>query len=194
MIYSYLEVVNQGPYGTKIGFLDSEDSGSVHLGIIDDRKYVFIPDEVEILEQDEQIDFRLEDELSNEDKANLRNQRMVQLQKESLRTKLNAEVGDIHDLITDAFKLIEFNMMLTARLASDYLGSNPMDPETKVVYAARTQGMLDAIDSGQVAIRGSFEDSDAMLSRVMQKYSKLQVIVNEDYIQEMNRLGLNYHD
>ena len=136
-------------------------------------------------EQDDRIEWQ-EVTLSNEEKEQLKLQRP---NKSFARMKLE-DVGDMQDFIADAMKLIEFNMMLTARLAGDLYGTNPIDPETKEVYKARNKAFLDAVDSGEITLRGDFDNMDAVMARLLTRVSKTNQIVRDNYVSEMQRVEL----
>lgn len=136
-------------------------------------------------EQDVRIEFQ-EVVLSADEKEQLKLQRP---NKSFARMKLE-DVGDIQDFIADAMKLIEFNMMLTARLAGDLYGTNPIDAATKEVYKARNKVFLDAVDAGQITLRGDFDNMDVVMARLLERVSKTNQIVRDNYVAEMQRVGL----
>ena len=109
--------------------------------------------------------------------------------KEFLRMKL-LPVGDMQDMIADCMKLIEFNMMLTARLAGDVWGTNPIDDEKKELYAARNKSFLDAVDTGDITLRGDFEDMNIVMSRMLSRVSKINETVRDNYVSKLQAVGL----
>ena len=102
--------------------------------------------------------------------------------------KVSKSVSD--RVFLDVMKLIEFNMMLTARLAGDLYGTNPIDADTKEVYKARNKAFLDAVDAGAVTLRGDFDNMDVVMARLLERVSKTNQIVRDNYVAEMQRIGL----
>lgn len=109
--------------------------------------------------------------------------------KEFVRMKVS-DIGDTKDLIADAMKLIEFNMTLTARMAGDLWGTNPIDAATKEVYKARNKAFLDAIDAGLVTLRGDFDNMDVVMARLLARVSKTNETVRDNYTEKMKACGL----
>ena len=136
-------------------------------------------------EQDERIEFQ-EVVLSADEKEQLKLQRP---NKSFARMKLE-DVGDVQDFIADAMKLIEFNMMLTARLAGDLWGTNPIEEAKKAEYAGRNKAFLDAVEAGAITLRGDFEDMDTVMARLMGRVSKVNELVRDHYVSELQKVGL----
>ena len=180
MIYKYKVFTEAGVNGytlhAKMG------DGDTALGEMNGWHYVHSDAP---LEQDERIEFQ-EATLSDAEKEALRVKRP---HKEFARMKLES-VGDLQDFVADAMKLIEFNMMLTARLAGDLYGTNPIDPATKEIYKARNKAFLDAVDAGTVTLRGDFDNMDVVMARLLERVSRTNQIVRDNYISEMQRVGL----
>lgn len=128
--------------------------------------------------------------LTSEQKDILRKQAVANLKKEELRKNIEMNVGDVHDLIADAMKLIEFNIMLTSRLAADYFGTTTFDATLKQEYATRNQQFLDSVENGSVYLRANFEDANDMLIKLMTRYSQIQHMVKDDYVDELAKIGL----
>ena len=189
MICSYTAIKTEGPTGGLSTIVLSEDEDEiVTLGTIDSVTYIYTPKELS-QEQPVDIEFKSNVTLSFDEKEELKRQSYAQMKKGVLRKELDS-VGDVHDMIADCMKLIEFNIMLTSRLAADYLGTNEMTDETKQTYSQRNQQFLDSVDSGQVNIRGNIEDVNEMFQRLMVRYSKIQDIVDDSYIKDMKKIGL----
>ena len=136
-------------------------------------------------EQDVRIEFQ-EVVLSADEKEQLKAQRP---NKSFARMKLE-DVGDMQDFIADAMKLIEFNMMLTARLAGDLWGTNPIEEAKKAEYAARNKAFLDAVEAGAITLRGDFEDMDTVMARLMGRVSTINELVRDHYVSELQKVGL----
>ena len=136
-------------------------------------------------EQDERIEFQ-EVVLSADEKEQLKLQRP---NKSFARMKLE-DVGDMQDFIADAMKLIEFNMMLTARLAGDLWGTNPIEESKKAEYAGRNKAFLDAVEAGAITLRGDFEDMDTVMARLMGRVSTINELVRDHYVSELQKVGL----
>lgn len=162
------------------------------LGLVDEYNYIFITSEnfEKLLPQYELLEFQEVEELSVELKNSLRTQATALFRKNNLRKRIEEEVGDEFDLIADCMKLVEFNVMLTARLAADYFGTAAMDPTLKQEYALRNQAFLNKVDNNELLIRGAFEDVNEMLNRVMTRYSKIQELVRDEYVLRLTEIGL----
>lgn len=169
--------------------MTTPNEGVVHLGVIGDTHYVFIEDGVEIPDQPEEINFR-EVVLTKEQREELRTVGFAAFKKERLRESIEVDVGDLHDLVADCMKLIEYNTLLSVRLAADYLGVDSMSDDVKETYKNRVAGFLGMLDSGGLIIRGDFEDVDEMLGRLLARYSKIQEKTRDDYIEHLKSVGL----
>lgn len=180
MIYKYRHFTEEGPNGYTLHARLGEDD--TLIGVIDGWTYVHSNAHQE---QDARIQFQ-QVAPTDAEKQQLRDQRK---NKEFARMKLKS-VGDIEDFIADAMKLIEFNMMLTARLAGDLWGTNPIDPAIKSIYAARNQTFLDAVDAGAITLRGNFDDMDTVMQRLLVRISETNQIVRDNYIAELQRLEI----
>lgn len=109
--------------------------------------------------------------------------------KNFLRTKL-LSIGDMQDMIADCMKLIEFNMLLTARLAGDVWAKNTIEPDKKTLYAARNKAFLDAVDAGEVTLRGDFDDMDVVMARMLSRVSAINETVRDSYVTKLQEAGL----
>lgn len=161
----------------------------MHLGVIDGTHYVFIEDGVDIPEQPAEINFR-EVILTEEQKEELRAVGFAAFKKECLRGSIEVDAGDLHDLVADCMKLVEYTTLLSVRIAADYLGVKSMEEPVRQSYKNRVAGFLDMLDSGDLVIRGDFEDPDAMMGRMLIRYSKIQEKVRDDYIVHIKSVGL----
>ena len=193
MIYAYELYKTDGAYGTTLRHVsptveDGEQNITV-LGTIGDTTFVHVPETLTLPDQPEEINFR-EVVITDDQKEELRKQALVQLKKQTLRDHIESDVGDVHDLVADCMKLIEFNLMLTSRLAADYFETSPMDDETKAVYSQRNQAFLDSVGTGDITLRASFEDANEMMLRLMHRYSHIQDLVKEEYVDQLKQIGL----
>lgn len=184
MIYRYKPYQEQGVFGFTL-FHKDEDNVMSTLGEIDGHTYVYAPAQSA---QDARLVWE-EVTLDNAQKETLRAQMMAQNKKAFARMKVE-DIGDVYDLIADAMKLIEFNMMLTARLAGDMWGTNPIPEDKKALYAARNKGFLDAVEAGAITLRGDFDDMDTLMTRMMSRYSQINEVVRDTYVSELKRVGL----
>lgn len=180
MIYSYRPYTMEGVNGYTLNAQLSEDD--TRLGEIDGVVYIHSPSP---MEQDARIEFG-EAALTPELKEKLK---QLRPDKEFVRMKV-ADIGDMQDMLADAMKLIEFNMMLTARLAGDIYGTNLIDTETKEVYKARNKAFLDAVDAGAITLRGDFDNMDIIMARLLTRVSKINETVRDVYVAEMQRVEL----
>lgn len=193
MICKYSKITTGGPFGTIIQHSQVEDETETQLvtvlGEIDNETYIHVPSSVVLANQPTELTFT-QVTLTSELKKQLKEQSLVKMKKDSVRRKIEIEVGDVHDLIADCMKLIELNFVLTSRIAADYFGTSPIPEETKTVYAQRNQNMLNSIDSGQTKLRGSFEDVDKLMGDLIARYSKIQELVNSEYLTELEKIDL----
>ena len=180
MIYQYIPYIEAGVNGYVLhARLGEEDT---RIGEVDGIHYVH---SLAPMEQDERIGFK-EATLTPELKEKLK---AVRPHKAFARMKIDA-VGDVYDLVADAMKLIEFNMMLTARLAGDLWGTNPIEEAKKAEYAARNKAFLDAVEAGAITLRGDFEDMDTVMARLMGRVSTINELVRDHYVSELQKVGL----
>jgi len=108
--------------------------------------------------------------------------------KQSVHRKIEAEVGDVHEILADQAKQIEALTALVSRMTADYLGGTTMDDTTKATYLARVEMVVGALDSGQLVLRGDQEGTDDMLAKVMARTSRINEIVGEEYLPRRNEL------
>lgn len=108
--------------------------------------------------------------------------------KASVRRKIEAEAGDVYELLADQSRQIEALTALTCRLAADLLGGTPMSDTTKQLYLTRVERVVQALDSGGLALRGNAEGADDMLAKVMQRTSRINQIVAENYLPRREEL------
>ena len=102
--------------------------------------------------------------------------------KQSVRRKIEAEVGDVHEILADQARQIEALTAMLCRLAADQLGGTAMDADTKSTYLARAENVVAALDSGQLVLRGGMESTDDMLAKVMGRTARMNQIVAEEYL------------
>jgi len=184
MIYAYKPYIETGPDGFSL-FHKDEEQVMTRLGEIDEIVFVYSST---LSIQDERLGWG-EVILSDMQRAELKTQMMAQNKKAFARMKVE-DIGDVYDLIADAMKLIEFNMMLTARLAGDIWGTNPIPEDKKALYAARNKGFLDAVEADAITLRGDFDDMDTLMARLMSRYSQINEVVRDVYVSELKRVGL----
>ena len=182
MIFKYKSFVEAGVNGYTLHAKTTETD--TRLGEIDGWSYVHstAPEA-----QDARIEWSdVTATITDAEKELLKLQRP---NKSFARMKLE-DVGDIQDFLADAMKMIEFNMMLTVRLAGDVWGTNPIEPEIKTAYATRNSGFLAAVDSGAITLRGDFDNMDVVMARLLERVSKTNQIVRDNYVAEMQRVEL----
>lgn len=186
MYYKYKKYIENSPNGVSLDIRGAEDNPVTYLGNLEGWDYAYM---LEATEQDERLQAEVVT-LTPEQKDALRSQKYSKVQKSNARYFIDKEVGDAQDLIADAMKLIEFNMMLTARLAGDLWGTNPIDSTTKEAYKARNKAFLDAVEAGAITLRGDFDDMDLVMQRLLGRVSKTNQLVRDNYVSELQRLGL----
>ena len=186
MIYKYKRYLEEGVNGFVLMLKGTQEVQPSYLGEIDGWEYAYLP---EAVEQDERIQSSIV-ELSTTEKEELRKQRFTDVRKLAARSHINSDIGDVYDLVADAMKLIEFNMMLTARLAGDLWGTNPIEEAKKAEYAGRNKAFLDAVEAGDITLRGDFEDMDTVMARLMGRVSTINELVRDHYVSELQKVGL----
>lgn len=183
MICKYKKYTESGHSGLS---LDLAGEGVRYLGNIDGWDYAYLPEDVV---QDDRLQATIV-ELSDEGKADLRKQQFVLAQKSYARVHIEHEVGDIYDLLADAMKMIEFTLVLASRFAGDAWGTNPIDPAKKEEFMVRNKAFLDAVDAGEVTMRGDFDDMDVVMHKMFERVSKINTIVRDKYLSELVEVGL----
>ena len=183
MTYKYKKYTENGHSGVS---LDITGEGARYLGNIDGWDYAYLP---EAVEQDERLQATII-ELSDTEKEEIKKQQFVSARKSYARLHIENDVGDVYDLIADAMKLIEFNLILSTRLAGEYFGTNPFDATTKEAFKTRNKMFLDAVDAGQITLRGDFEDMDAVMVKMFERVTKINTIVRDKYVAELAEVGL----
>jgi len=180
MIYKCKIVTVSGVNGyTLHPYLGDDD---IRIGEIDKEVYFYSE-----APQSQHVDLVLEEVVLTDE---LREQLKALLpHKEFVRMKVS-DIGDTKDLIADAMKLIEFNMMLTARMAGDIYGTNVLDEPTKELYKARNKAFLDAVDAGMITMRGDFDDMDVTMQRLLSRVSKTNETVRDNYTEKLKACGL----
>lgn len=193
--YTFKKVLIEGPAGTVLDFRrnteNSEGDGSFYLGYTGGLHYVSAPDDYEPAPQDPLIEFtELETAPDDSIKLALRKGHAVTAIKKSAREKIESEVGDILDLLADTSSLTEFAVIACCALLARQAGSPLVTDEMMKTYADRALEVLTAVGSGTVTIRGSFEEPDAVISRIMPRYTRVQQIVRDDYVNRLREMGL----
>lgn len=102
--------------------------------------------------------------------------------KESVRRKIQGEMGDLHDIVADQAKQIEALTALVSRMAAEYFGGTQMSVESKFTYLARVESVIAALDSGAQRIRGDMEGADDMLQKMLLRTSRINEIVETEYL------------
>ena len=184
MIYSCIEYKTEGANGTTLYPKAKEDNTLVLIGKKDGRNYyVGLADE----EQHQEIDFKQESMSPDIDEM-IKTSQFSSAIKQSVRSQIHKEVGDTEDLIADQGKMIEFLLMLTCRMAEEYLGGEPIPTDTKADYLGRVHAILNAVDSDAILLRTQLEDTDAMVNRLMSKQNNINHIVEDTYLKKIKDL------
>lgn len=102
--------------------------------------------------------------------------------KNNARRRIEAEVGDVHEILADQAKQIEALTALTARLAADYLGGTSMDATTQTNYLSRVEVIVSALDSGSLSLRGDMEATDEMIIKVLERANRINEIITQEYL------------
>ena len=186
MIYKYKRYSEQSFNGTSVDIKGNQEVTPKYLGKIGEWDFAYLPQEVE---QDARIQATIA-ELTPIERDELAKQRFADVRKHGARHLIDKEVGDIYDLMADAMKLLEFNIMLSTRLAGQIYETNTIPPEILERYKARNKAFLDAVDAGQITLRSEFDDMDLIMMRIFARTSRINEIVRDQYINEMKEIGL----
>lgn len=176
MVYSCVYIETTGPNGSILRPKAAEDTELSFVGTQDGRDFYI---GTAAVEQHPEIDLRQEPPTTVE--TLLKTSPKAKALKQYLRKEVEAEVGDIYDLLADQGKMLEMVYAMLARLSLAYLSGTPMPAEVETQYLQRAQAVVDAIDSDAVTLRGSFEDMDKVLDTLMTRQSKLNALVRDVY-------------
>lgn len=186
-LHRYQPHVTAGPTGATLRYVNTSDNDLTELGVIDGWHYVSVPGGITAPEQPPEIQWESVTPTIELD-AQLRRLRPISIKKAVLRRVIEDEVGDVQDLIADNMRMTEFALMLTLRVSREMLGGTPMAAEEKATYLERVDAVLDAVDGGQLLIRGDIENAGSMMERLMPRYSRLNQLVRDEYAAEVNKL------
>ena len=106
--------------------------------------------------------------------------------KASTRRKIEAEVGDLHEIVADQAKQIEALTVMLCRLSAEYLGGTAMTDTDKTTYLARVETVLGAIEQGHLVLRGDLEGTDDMLQKTLSRTNRINEIVGSEYLPRRN--------
>ena len=110
--------------------------------------------------------------------------------KASTRRKIEAEVGDLHEIVADQAKQIEALTVMVCRLSAEYLGGTAMTADDKTTYLSRVEDVLAAIASGDLVLRGDLEGADDMLQKTLARTNRINEIVGAEYLPRRNEVLL----
>lgn len=183
-IYSCLHADTSGPNGTQLRPKAAENETLIRIGELNGRHYYA---GLAATEQHTEIDLQTE-AMSTEIDALIKQSQLANANKQVLRGKIEHQVGDLHDLLADQAKTIEFLFVLVSRMADDYLGGNAISPAKKAEYLSRVQAVTAALDANAVTLRGDFTNPDAMLAEVMGRTDAINNLVKTEYAEKINAL------
>lgn len=166
---------------------------AIFLGEVNGRVYRYFPDDFDmsqIGDQDPDIDFRQETELDESIRLALREQATCRFKKQEARDQIDSEVGDVLDLLADMGQLVEFAIIAVSAMCADRAGIIPLTDSTAKDYGLRGAAVLKAVADGQLMLRSSFETPEKMITTIMPRYSLVQKIVRDRYINPLKELGL----
>jgi hypothetical protein len=182
-LYKYQQHVTQGPNGAALDFrnaIEEDAPRATYLGEIEGWRYVSVPDDAQMPEQPEEIQWQAVT-ITPELRERLKRTRPVSVAKDVVRQKIENEVGDVHDLVADSMRLCEFAIALSVRVSHEILTGQAMDPAIRESYATRVGAVKDAMDSGDLIMRSDIEDPTEMMVRLMQRYSHITQLVGDHY-------------
>jgi hypothetical protein len=189
-LYKYQQHVTQGPNGAALDFrnaIEEDAPRATYLGEIEGWRYVSVPDDAQMPEQPEEIQWQAV-EATPDLVEQLKRSRPMRIAKGVVREHIEKEVGDLHDLVADCMRLCEFSLALSLRVSHEVFSGEQMAPEVRQAYAERVQTVLGAMDSGDVVLRGDLEDPDAMIMRLMERYTRISQLLANVYKPRVNDL------
>lgn len=189
-LYKYQQHVTQGPNGAALDFrnaIEEDAPRATYLGEIEGWRYVSVPDDAQMPEQPEEIQWQTVD-ATPDLVEQLKRSRPMRIAKDVVREHIEEEVGDLHDLVADCMRLCEFSLALSLRVSHEVFSGEQMAPEVRQAYAERVQAVLGAMDSGDVVLRGDLEDPDAMIMRLMERYTRISQLLANVYKPRVNDL------
>lgn len=184
MIYSCLHIDTTGPNGTQLRPRPAEDNELIYIGEISDRHFYVgtVGDN-----QPADIDLRTET-MTYEISALIKKSKLASAKKQAVRKDIEENVGDLHDLIADQSKTIEFLFVLVARMAEEFLGGSVIPEAKRTEYLARIQAVTAALDANTITLRGDFTNPDVMLEEVMGRTDAINKIVKSKYAEKIDAL------
>lgn len=108
--------------------------------------------------------------------------------KASTRRRIEAEVGDVHEILADQARQIEALTALVSRMAAEYLGGTAMDEATKATYLQRVEAIVGALDDGSLTLRGDMEEADVMIMTALERSNRINEIVGNEYLPRRNEV------
>lgn len=108
--------------------------------------------------------------------------------KAAARRRIEAEAGDLHDIVSDQARQIEALMALTVRLGQIVLGGEQLDSDVQQRYLDRITPLAHALDDGTLTLRGDLEDPDAMLARMQARADRINDIIGAEYLPRRDEL------
>lgn len=189
-LYKYQRYIESGPNGVTLDFRNTQDeeaTPATPLGEIDGWRYVSVPDDTALPEQPEEILWQAVT-VTPELREQLKRTRPMRIAKGVVREHIEEEVGDLHDLVADCMRLCEFSLALSLRVSHEVFSGEQMSAEVRQAYAERVQTVLGAMGSGDVVLRGDLEDPDAMIMRLVERYTRISQLLANVYKPRVNDL------
>lgn len=183
-IYSALHIDTVGINGTQLRPRQADSETLVCIGCIGER-YFYVGQAH--TEQHPEIKLKTET-LTDEIEQLIKKSQLASANKSALRAKIAEDVGDIHDLIADQAKTLEFLFVLVARMADEFLGGTAIPADRKAEYLARVQAVTGALDASAITLRGDYTQPDKMLQDVLGKTDLINKLVKSDYVDSLNAL------
>lgn len=164
---------------------------STYLGEINGVHYRHFPDDFDMSKapQDKAIEFKPVT-LTEEERLALRQQRTASFFKEHTRKLINAKVGDELDLLADMGQLTEFAIIAVSTLWADRAGLVKLDDSMVKTYGERGAAVLNAVATGELTLRSSFETPAKMITTILPRYALIQDIVRDEYTEPLKKIGL----
>lgn len=182
-LYKFQRHIEPGPNGVTLDFRNAQDDAAAPatlLAEIDGWRYVSVPDGAVMPEQPEEIRWQAAT-VTPELLEQLKRSRPVDVAKTAVRRRIEVEVGDLHDLVADCMRLCEFSLALGVRVSHEVLTGEAMDTAVRDAYTQRVAAVKGALDSGEIVLRSDLEDPTEMMTRLMERYTRITQLVGDHY-------------
>lgn len=97
------------------------------------------------------------------------------------RNHIEQNIGDVHDLLADQSKRIDWLERGLVRLLAHVLGGTQMSEEYVTKYKAFAENIISAVDNNEYIVRADLEDETELFTRIAGRNVEIASIVKTDY-------------